>query len=64
MISGEIEPPDFSNENERILRRQINSLILEKLDFQFQGCLGELLAEGEDTLSLPEVAEEANTMSA
>jgi len=55
MISGEIEPPDFTIDNERILRRQINSLILEKLDFQFRDSLGKLFPEGQAELTLPEV---------
>jgi hypothetical protein len=59
MISGEIEPPDFRVENEFILRRQINSLILEKLDFQFKSKLGEHFPEGEDEeFALPELKEE------
>jgi hypothetical protein len=58
MISGEIEPPDFSIENERILRRQINSLILEKLDFQFHRTLGEHFPEGEEAFAIPEVETE------
>ena len=58
MISGEIEPPDFSLENERILRRQINSLILEKIDFQLKQKLGELFAEGQEDFKLPEVERE------
>jgi ATP-dependent helicase YprA (DUF1998 family) len=58
MISGEIEPPDFSIENERILRRQVNSLILEKLDFQFRGKLGEHFPETEQEFALPEVQNE------
>ena len=51
MISGEIEPPDFSIDNERILRRQINSLILEKLDFQFHRTFGEHFPEGEEAFT-------------
>jgi ATP-dependent helicase YprA (DUF1998 family) len=58
MISGAIEPPAFSIENERILRRQINSLILEKLDFQFQRHLGDHIPEGEEDFSLPGLQEE------
>lgn len=58
MISGEIEPPDFSIENERILRRQINSLILEKLDAQFEQHLGDHIPEDQDEFQLPGVAEE------
>jgi hypothetical protein len=58
MISGEIEPPDISIENERILRRQVNSLILEKLDFQFRDTLGLLFPEGEEDLALPELEAE------
>jgi hypothetical protein len=58
MISGEIEPPDFSIDNERILRRQINSLILEKLDFQFHRTLGEHFPEGEEAFAIPEVETE------
>ncbi|MGA9771159.1 MAG: DEAD/DEAH box helicase [Blastocatellia bacterium] len=53
MISGEIEPPDFSIENERILRRQINSLILEKLDFQFWKSMGEHMKEESEDFALP-----------
>jgi ATP-dependent helicase YprA (DUF1998 family) len=59
MISGEIEPPDFRVENEFILRRQINSLILEKLDFQFKSKLGEHFPEAEDEeFALPELEDE------
>ncbi|MCI0526660.1 MAG: hypothetical protein L0Y56_04300, partial [Nitrospira sp.] len=58
IISGEIEPPDFSIENERILRRQINSLILEKLDFQFYDTLGKHLPEGEGEFAFPELEAE------
>ncbi len=58
MISGEIEPPDFRVENEFILRRQINSLILEKLDFQFKSKLGEHFTEGEEEFALPELEKE------
>ncbi|MBW1716033.1 MAG: DEAD/DEAH box helicase [Deltaproteobacteria bacterium] len=58
MISGEIDPPDFSIDNERILRRQINSLILEKLDFQFHRTMGEHFPEGEEKFALPEVEKE------
>lgn len=58
MISGEIEPPDFSIENERIIRRQINSLILEKLDFQFSQNLGEHVPEGEEDFAFPELETE------
>jgi hypothetical protein len=57
MIAGEIEPPELSVENERILRRQIQSLVLEKLDFQFKGTLGDLVAENE-TLDLTPVRSE------
>jgi ATP-dependent helicase YprA (DUF1998 family) len=57
MIAGEIDPPDFTIENERILRRQINSLILEKLDYQFPSKLGELMAEAEE-LQIPELKDE------
>ncbi|MCZ2155718.1 MAG: DEAD/DEAH box helicase [Bryobacterales bacterium] len=58
MISGEIEPPDFTIDNERILRRQINSLILEKLDFQFHDSLGKLFPEGQSELTLPDLETE------
>ena len=58
MISGEIEPPDFTIDNERILRRQINSLILEKLDFQFHDKLGKLFPEGQSELTLPDLEAE------
>lgn len=58
MISGAIEPPDFSIDNERILRRQINSLILEKLDFQFHRTLGEHFPEGIEDFALPDVESE------
>ena len=58
MISGEIEPPDFTIDNERILRRQINSLILEKLDFQFHDKLGKLFPEGQAELTLPDLEAE------
>jgi len=58
MISGEIEPPDFKIDNEQILRRQINSLILEKLDFQFNDSLGKLFPEGQSELTLPELETE------
>jgi hypothetical protein len=61
MISGEIEPPDFTIDNERILRRQVNSLILEKLDFQFHDALGKLFPEGQTELSLPELEGEIRT---
>jgi ATP-dependent helicase YprA (DUF1998 family) len=61
MISGEIEPPDFTIDNERILRRQINSLILEKLDFQFRDSLGKLFPEGQSELTLPELESEIRT---
>ena len=59
MIAGTIEPPDFTIENERILHRQINSLILEKLDFQFRQKLGEHFPEDETTdFALPGVETE------
>jgi ATP-dependent helicase YprA (DUF1998 family) len=58
MISGEIEPPDLTVENERILRRQINSLVLEKLDFQFHRSLGEHFPEGDEDFALPELRTE------
>jgi ATP-dependent helicase YprA (DUF1998 family) len=58
MISGEIEPPDFLIENERIVRRQIHSLILEKLDFQFHDSLGKLFPEGTTELTLPDLENE------
>ena len=61
MISGAIEPPEFSIENERILRRQINSLILEKLDFQFQSHLGDHIDEETGELLLAGLAEELET---
>jgi ATP-dependent helicase YprA (DUF1998 family) len=61
MISGEIEPPDFRVENEFILRRQINSLILEKLDFQFKGKLGELYPEGDEEFALPDIETEVKS---
>ncbi len=57
MIAGAIEPPKFTIENERILKRQINSLILEKLDFTFERTLGEMLLE-DDTLNLTPLKEE------
>lgn len=58
MISGAIDPPDFTIENERILRRQIHSLILEKLDYQFPGRLGQLIPEDAETIALPELQDE------
>ncbi len=58
MITGAIEPPEFSLDNQRILRRQIHSLLLEKLDFQFPTRLGELLAEDSDTLEFPDLQTE------
>jgi hypothetical protein len=58
MISGEIEPPAFSIENERIIRRQIHSLILEKLEFQFKHKLGELAPEAEEEFKLPDLEAE------
>jgi ATP-dependent helicase YprA (DUF1998 family) len=58
MISGEIDPPDFSVDNERILHRQINSLILEKLDFQFRRILGEHFPEGEEDFVLQGLEQE------
>jgi superfamily II DNA or RNA helicase len=58
MISGEIQPPDFRVENEFILRRQIHSLILEKLDFQFKSRLGEHFLEDEEEFALPELENE------
>jgi ATP-dependent helicase YprA (DUF1998 family) len=64
MISGEIEPPDFRVENEFILRRQINSLILEKLDFQFKGKLGELYPEGDEEFALPDIETEVKSRRA
>ncbi|MBW1794341.1 MAG: DEAD/DEAH box helicase [Deltaproteobacteria bacterium] len=60
IISGEIEPPEFSIDNERILRRQINSLILEKLDFEFYRTLGEHFPEGEKGFALPELEKEVS----
>lgn len=63
MISGEIEPPDFTIDNERILRRQINSLILEKLDFHFHDNLGKLFPEGQSELSLPDLEAELQQRS-
>ncbi|MDQ7826890.1 MAG: MIT C-terminal domain-containing protein [Candidatus Eremiobacteraeota bacterium] len=58
MISGEIDPPEFTIENERIVKRQINSLILEKLDFQFKDTLGQLLSESEKDFAFPEIEKE------
>ena len=58
MIAGAIDPPDFTIDNERILRRQIHSLILEKLDYQFPGRLGQLIPEDAETISLPELQDE------
>jgi ATP-dependent helicase YprA (DUF1998 family)/recombinational DNA repair protein RecR len=59
MIAGAVDPPDFTLENERILRRQINSLILEKLDFQFKQKLGEHFPEDDASeFALPEVEQE------
>jgi ATP-dependent helicase YprA (DUF1998 family) len=58
MISGAIEPPDFSIENERILRRQINSLVLEKLDFDFHSTLGEHYPEAGGNFAIPEIERE------
>jgi ATP-dependent helicase YprA (DUF1998 family) len=61
MIAGAVDPPDFTIENERILRRQINSLILEKLDFQFKQKLGEHFPEDETSdFALPQVEQEVN----
>ena len=58
MISGAIDPPEFTIENERILRRQINSLILEKLEYQFPPKLGYLIPEGEEDLAIPALRDE------
>lgn len=58
MISGAIEPPDFSVENERILRRQINSLVLEKLDFDFHSTLGEHYPEQGGNFEILEIERE------
>ncbi|MBD3237212.1 MAG: DUF1998 domain-containing protein, partial [Candidatus Eisenbacteria bacterium] len=58
MVAGEIQPPFFSVENERIIRRQIHSLILEKLDHQFEGRLGDLFMEEKEELPLEEIREE------
>jgi len=58
MIASEIEPPDLTIDNERILRRQINSLTLEKLDFQFHDKLGKLFPEGQSELTLPDLEAE------
>ena len=59
MIAGAVEPPAFTIDNERILRRQINSLVLEKLDFQFKQKLGEHFPEDEaEEFSLPGVEAE------
>lgn len=59
MIAGAVEPPSFTIDNERILRRQINSLVLEKLDFQFRQKLGEHFPEDEAAgFSLPGVEAE------
>ncbi len=57
MIAGEIEPPVFTIENMRILRRQINSLILEKLDYPLNVNLHNLLTD-DDTIDLDAVREE------
>ncbi|MBU1701759.1 MAG: DEAD/DEAH box helicase [Candidatus Eisenbacteria bacterium] len=58
MISGEIQPPSFTIDNERIIRRQIRSLILEKLDFEMPGRLSELQIEGQKELGLDHLHEE------
>ncbi len=58
MISGEIDPPDFTIDNERILRRQINSLILEKLDYEFNKTLADFAPEGDEDLALPDLKEQ------
>jgi hypothetical protein len=51
---GRLEPytPDA------ILRRQVNSLVLEKLSFQFRRALGEHFTESGDEFALPEVETE------
>jgi ATP-dependent helicase YprA (DUF1998 family) len=58
MISGEIEPPLLVLGNERILRRHINALIFEKLEFQFPNTLGKLVPEGDEPFNLPGLTEE------
>jgi len=58
MISGAIDPPDFSIGNERILRRQIHSLMLEKLDFQFERRLADHFPEDADEFDLPGLKDE------
>jgi hypothetical protein len=58
MISGEIDPPDFTIGNERILRRQIRSLMLEKLNFQFHDKLGALFPEEQESFALPDLEKE------
>ncbi|MFY9224892.1 MAG: DEAD/DEAH box helicase [Blastocatellia bacterium] len=60
MISGEIEPPDLLVYNERILRRQINSLVLEKLDFQFHRTLREHVPEDDSEFGFEGLKEEIN----
>lgn len=60
MIAGEIDPPNFSIDNERILRRQIHSLVLEKLDFQFHASLQDHIPEGDAEIDFPELDAELN----
>ena len=52
MISGAIKPPFFLLDNERIIRRHVNSLILEKLKSQLPGVLGRLCEEKNGDLVL------------
>ena len=57
MISGEIEPPDFTIDNERIYGGR-SVCLLEKLDFQFHDKLGKLFPEGQSELTLPDLEAE------
>jgi ATP-dependent helicase YprA (DUF1998 family)/rubrerythrin len=58
MILGEIHPPSFLLDNERIVRRHLHSLVLEKLHTELPRTLGGLLNDREELVGLKAIIEE------
>jgi ATP-dependent helicase YprA (DUF1998 family) len=58
MIIGEIRTPTFLLDNERIIRRHVHSLILEKLTEQLPRTLGSLLDSKEQVIGIRRVMSE------
>jgi len=58
MILGEIHPPTFLLDNERIVKRHLHSLVLEKLHTELPRTLGGLLNDKEELVGFKALIEE------